>query len=99
MGLLGHALEWQHTDLIEQLLLQVDGIFLEVVIIFTIIVLSFGLLIITELQLIQGDDADLLLLLLEPGMQQCQRLNELSLGLSFLPRPLLGALQTFLAEG
>ena len=97
MGLLGHALERQHTDLIEQLLLQVDGIFLEVVIIFTVIVLSFGLL--TELQLIQGDDADLLLLLLEPGMQQCQRLDELPLGLSFLPRLLLGALQTFLAEG
>ena len=96
MGLLGHALERQRTDLVEQLLLQVYGIG---VLILAIVVLSLGLLIIPEPQLIQGDDADLLLLLLEPGMQQGQRLDELPLGLSLLPRPLLAALQTFLAEG
>ena len=98
LGLLGDPVVGQCADLVEQLLLQAGAV--SIVLHKTmLVIIVLGLDFLAELQLTQGKDAHLLLLLLDLGPDELHRHPELPIVLSFLLLLLFGELDTFLAEG
>ena len=96
--LFGDPVVGQCADLVEQLLLQAGAV--NIVLHKTmLVIIVLGLDFLAELQLTQGKDAHLLLLLLDLGPDELHRHPELPIVLSFLLLLLFGVFVTFLSKG